>query len=170
MGGYMNNLYLVSCLVLVLFVSGCSTSQSSQLRTGTIFITKFSIDPATNNNPAQINNDAVENIRSALEHNILKYIKDDTKMTPVSSGCPNSDYELRGKITSLNMTLDHHFRVIMITHSNDFLIDIEGSLFDCRNNTAVVNFNHDKEKSNMMDAIEKVAEKTVGDIEYIGQH
>ena len=152
---------LIVVLSTIWIISGCATTI---YRTGTISVSKFTFDAETNRNPIQISNEAVENIRSALESNLLRNIKEETKMEIVNGGCSNSDYELIGKITRLDGEIDHHFRFVMVTHNNKYSIDTEGSLIDCKNGVSIVNFSRDKDTESIMDAIENVAEHIVKDI------
>lgn len=147
--------------IMLLLCAGCAPTV---YRTGTISVSKFTFDAETNRNPIQISNEAVENIRAALESNLIRMVKEETKMKVVQGGCQKANFELVGKITKLDGEIDHHYRFVMVTHNNKYTIETEGFLVDCKTGKPVVEFSQDNDRENIMDAIENVSEHIAKDV------
>lgn len=151
---------IILLLCLCFTAAGCTPSP---FRTGSIKINKFDTVGFKTSNPIDVNSRVAEDISSALDADIRRYIKQDSKLQ-ISDVCQDGGYELKGRLDEVSTDTDHQYRVVYVASIRKFKVGIEAWLFRCGTTAPMFDITEDVEDENMMEVSSDLADKIVGGI------
>jgi hypothetical protein len=151
---------MILMILAVFTLAGCA---SHPMRTGKIVVNQFETKDYKTNNPIQVKDDVAERISRDLHKAVLKYLGEDSKMT-LAHDCSDGDYVLTGRFEKIDSKIDSHWRIVTITINQEFDVDIEGVLKNCKTSQELKRFDPGKSGEDMSSMINSLGNKIVSNI------